>query len=71
MQNTLTHRFLPVDFLTSNHYIFGQLKVANTGLMGLLSDPNSSYIEVNDASIARILTHPDRAQDCGRQGLRH
>jgi len=55
MQNTLTHRFLPVDFLTSNHYIFGQLKVSNTGLMGLLSDPTSSYIEVNDASIARIL----------------
>jgi hypothetical protein len=52
-------RFIPVDFLTSSHYIFGQIKVFNAGVMGILSDPNASYIEISEASIARVQT-PDQ-----------
>ncbi len=59
MVQPLITRNIPADFLTSNHYIFGQVRVSNTGLMGLLSDPNSSGIEVNEASLARILK-PDK-----------
>lgn len=55
MVQPLITRNIPAEFITSNHYIFGQIKVANTGLMGQLSDTTSSHLEINDASIARIV----------------
>ncbi len=55
MTRTMIDRFIPADFLTSNYYIFGQLKVAHSGLMGMFSDTTTSYLEVDDASIARIV----------------
>jgi hypothetical protein len=62
MIQPLINRSIPAEVLTSNHYIFGQIKVTNTGLMGVLSDTNFSYVEVNDASMARILK-PDKITD--------
>jgi hypothetical protein len=55
-------RNIPAEFFTANHYIFGQIKVSNTGVMGVLSDVNTSYLEVNDASTARIVK-PDKIVD--------
>jgi hypothetical protein len=62
MVQPLITRNIPAEFLTNNHYVFGQIKVTNTGLMGVLSDANSSYVEINDASMARILK-PDKIID--------
>lgn len=50
----LTPRYVPAEILTTHHYIFGQLKVPQSGLMGMLSDTTSSYLEVDDANMAMI-----------------
>ncbi len=52
-------RNIPADFYTRNHYIFGQVKVTNSGLLGLLADPTTSGLEVKEASLARIVK-PDK-----------
>jgi hypothetical protein len=62
MVQPLITRNVPAEFLTSNHYVFGQIKVSNTGLMGVLCDMNVSYVEINDASMARIFK-PDKIID--------
>jgi hypothetical protein len=54
MVQPLAARFIPADFLTTNHYIFGQLRVTHTGIIGMLTDQTTSVIEINDASITRI-----------------
>ncbi len=54
MVQSLTARFVPADFYTSSHYIFGQTRVGNQGVLSILTDPHSSYMEVSDASIARL-----------------
>jgi hypothetical protein len=59
MVKPLITRNIPVDLLTTNHYIFGQIKVANTGMIGALSDTNTSHLEILDASISRIVK-PDK-----------
>ena len=50
----ITTRLVPAEILTSSHYIFGQIKVIQSGLVGMLTDTTSSFIEVNEASIAPI-----------------
>ncbi len=52
-------RFIPADLLTNNHYVFGQLKVTHSGLLGMFSDTNNSYIEVDDASLSHVYK-PDK-----------
>jgi hypothetical protein len=59
MVQPIPARFIPAEVLTSIHYIFGQLKVAQTGLMGMLSDTTTNYLDVEEASLARI-HHPDK-----------
>lgn len=54
MVQSLAPRYVPADVLTTHHYIFGQLKVPQSGLMGMLSDTTSSYLEIDDASMAMI-----------------
>jgi hypothetical protein len=54
-----TGRLIPADFLTTHHYIFGQLKVIQSGLMGMLSDTTSSYLEMTEASMA-LIYKPDK-----------
>ena len=51
-------RLIPAEFLTTSHYIFGQVKVTNTGMIGVLSDLRTNYMEVKDANLARVQT-PD------------
>lgn len=53
-----TNRFVPADFLTSSHYIFGQARVSSAGLLGVMSDTTTSFMEVHEASLARVQT-PD------------
>jgi hypothetical protein len=47
-------RLLPIDLLTTSYRIVGQLEVSSGGILGVLSDPNSSFMEVHDTSLARI-----------------
>jgi hypothetical protein len=55
MSHPLINRNIPAEFLTVNHYIFGQALVSNTGMLGLLCDSTTSFVEMNDASVARIV----------------
>jgi hypothetical protein len=54
MVSPIPNRLIPAEILTTSHYIFGQIKVIQSGLVGMLTDTTTSYIEVNDASIAPI-----------------
>jgi hypothetical protein len=51
---TRTHRFLPVDILTSSYRVVGKVSVSTNGVMGLMNDPTHTYLEVLDARLARI-----------------
>jgi hypothetical protein len=53
MQNATT-RFIPADFLTSSHYVFGQVKATSRGMYNTLGDPTTDVLEVFDASLARF-----------------
>ena len=59
MVQPLITRNIPAEFLTVNHYIFGQVLVSNTGMLGILCDSTTSFVELNDASVARIVK-PDK-----------
>ncbi len=54
MVSPIPNRLIPAEILTSSHYIFGQIKVIQSGLVGMLTDMTTSFIEVNEASIAPI-----------------
>lgn len=54
MISPLTHRLIPVEILTSSRYIFGQIKVIQSGLVGMLSDTTNSILEISEASIAPV-----------------
>ncbi len=54
MVSPIMNRLIPAEILTSSHYIFGQIKVIQSGLVGMLTDTTNSFLEVNEASIAPI-----------------
>ncbi len=54
MVSPVLNRLIPAEILTSSHYIFGQIKVIQSGLVGMLTDTTNSFLEVNEASIAHI-----------------
>jgi hypothetical protein len=54
MVSPIANRLIPAELLTNSHYIFGQLKVIQSGLLGMLTDTTNSILEINDASIAPI-----------------
>ncbi len=49
-----THRFVSVDVLTTSYRIVGKTMVSNTGVIGMINNPNSSFMEIHDARLARI-----------------
>lgn len=49
-----TSRFVSADFLTPGYRIVGKILVTNTGAVGLMNDPTTSYMEVHDAKLARL-----------------
>jgi hypothetical protein len=57
MVSLTPQRLIPAEVLTSSHYIFGQIKVIQSGLVGMLTDTTTSFIEINEASIAPIHKH--------------
>jgi hypothetical protein len=54
MVSPIAQRLIPAEILTSSHYIFGQIKVIQSGLVGMLTDMTTSHIEISEASIAPI-----------------
>jgi hypothetical protein len=53
-ESNVTHRMLAADFLTQSYRVVGKMMVPNTGVVGLINDPNTSFMEVLDAKLARI-----------------
>lgn len=49
----VTQRLIPVDFYTPSYRIVGKITLPNTGLVGLMNDPNNSFMEIMDAHLAR------------------
>lgn len=49
-----THRFVSVDVLTTSYRIVGKTMISNTGAIGMINNPNSSFMEIHDARLARI-----------------
>ena len=54
MVSPIPNRLIPAEILTSSHYIFGQIKVIQSGLVGMMTDMTTSFIEIDEASIAPI-----------------
>jgi hypothetical protein len=50
---SVTHRVVSADFFTPSYRIVGKAMVPNTGLMGLMNDSTSSFMEILDARLAR------------------
>ncbi len=53
-ETNVTHRMLAADFLTLSYRVVGKMMVPNTGMVGLINDPTTSFMEVLDAKLARI-----------------
>jgi len=53
-QPNLTHRLLPADILTLSCRVVGQMVVPNTGVIGMMNDVTSSFMELTEAKLARI-----------------
>jgi hypothetical protein len=49
-----THRLIPADFYTPSYRIVGKSMVPSTGVLGLMNDPTNSFMEVLDATLARV-----------------
>ncbi len=49
-----TSRFVLANLFTPSYRILGRIQVSNTGLIGLMNDPNTSSIEVLQVSLARL-----------------
>lgn len=54
MTSPRTHRFVSVDVLTTSYRIVGKTMISNTGTIGMINNPNSSFMEIHDARLARI-----------------
>lgn len=50
---SMTHRVVAADFFTPSYRIVGKTMVPNTGLLGLVNDPTTSFMEILDARLAR------------------
>ncbi|HVN54722.1 MAG TPA: hypothetical protein VMT46_10360 [Anaerolineaceae bacterium] len=57
-----TYHPISVDFITSSYRIVGKVLVTYSGMMGIMTDTNSSVVEVHDAQLAR-LDMPNRLAD--------
>lgn len=53
-ETPVTHRQLPADFLTPSYRVVGKMMAPNTGVIGMLNDRTTSFMEVVDAKLARI-----------------
>jgi hypothetical protein len=53
-KSDLSHRLLSADFLTQSYRVVGTMMVPNTGVVGMLNNSTTSFLEVKDAKLARI-----------------
>jgi hypothetical protein len=53
-ESNVTQRQLSADFLTLSYRVVGKILVPNNGMVGLMNDKNTSFMEVMDAKLARI-----------------
>ena len=53
-ESNITQRVLPADFLTLSYRVVGKVMSPNTGIVGMMNDPTSSFTEVLEAKLARI-----------------
>jgi len=60
---SLTHRLIPADFLTHSYRIVGEIRVSSAGLMGLINDPTTTYLDIQNARLARIYM-PNKLLEC-------
>jgi hypothetical protein len=49
-----TQRLISADFLTPSYRVVGKLMVPHSGVMGLMNDPTSAFMEVLEAKLARL-----------------
>jgi hypothetical protein len=54
MESRMPRDLVPASILTQNYRVNGLMSVTAAGMIGVLSDPNDSYIELENASIVRI-----------------
>jgi hypothetical protein len=50
---SVTHRLISADYFTQSYRIVGKTMVPNTGILGLVNDPTTSFMEILDARLAR------------------
>jgi hypothetical protein len=50
----VTHRMLAADFLTLSYRIVGKMMAPNTGVVGMMNDSTTSFMEVLEAKLARV-----------------
>ncbi len=53
-ETPVTHRQLAADFLTPSYRVVGKMMAPNTGVVGMMNDITTSFMEVVDAKLARI-----------------
>jgi len=53
-ESNVTHRLLSADFLTLSYRVVGKVMVPNAGMIGMMNDSTTSFMEVVDAKLARI-----------------
>ncbi len=53
------NRTVVANFFTGSYRLVGKIQVANSGLIGLLNDPTTEFIKIDDVSTARI-QHPKK-----------
>ncbi|OGO10050.1 MAG: hypothetical protein A3K46_05580 [Chloroflexi bacterium RBG_13_60_9] len=54
MESRMPRDLVPTSVITQNYRVNGMVSVTAAGLIGLLSDPTDSYIEVENASLVRL-----------------
>lgn len=53
-ESNVTQRLLAADFLTPSYRVVGKMMAPNVGIIGMINDPTTSFMEVMDAKLARI-----------------
>lgn len=53
-ESNVTQRLLAADFLTPSYRVVGKIMAPNVGIIGMINDPTTSFMEVMDAKLARI-----------------
>ena len=56
--NRSSHRLLSADFLTQSYRVVGKMMVPYTGVVGMMNDPTTSFMEVNDAKLRASTCRP-------------